>query len=133
MKKSIIISAFILAASLISFVQDQKTVAPVQFTKAELLGFADLKSLLSAINKGQDYSMYIVRSFNLVATVVNTNKTATKMSEMGPGGVWSERQKAMIEQYAKKGVVFTLENIMMIESGKKGIVNQPNATFTIKE
>ena len=29
--------------------------------------------------------------------------------------------------------VFTLENMVMIESGKKGIFNPPNASFTIKE
>ena len=133
MKKSIIISVFILAASLFAVAQDQKTAAPVQFTKAELLAFSDLKALLSAINKGQDYSSYLVRNFNLTTPVTKADKTTSSVSEMGPSGVWSEKQKSMIEQYAKKGVVFTLENIVMIESGKKGIINQPNVSFSIKE
>ena len=134
MKKSIIVSAFILAGSLLSFAQDTKiTAAPVQFTKAELLAFPDLKALLSAINKGQDYSKYIVRNFDLTTIVTNTNKTIAPISEMGPGGTWSVKQKAMIEQYAKTGTTFSLENIVMLEQGKRGIVSQPVVSFIIKE
>jgi hypothetical protein len=134
MKKSIVISFIILSVSVFSFAQSQKTVAPVQFTKAELLGLSDLKAILTAINKGQDYSKYIVRNFNLTTTVTNTNNgTTATLSEMGPGGAWSEKQKAMIEAYAKKGVLFTLDNIVMMEKDKKGIVNQPGVSFMIKE
>ena len=134
MKKSIIISVFILATSALSFAQDNKVLAaPVQFTKAELLAFPDLRSLLSAINTGQDYSNFLVRNFNLTTTVTNSNKVAAPVSEMGPGGTWSAKQKAMIDQYAKKGTIFTLDNIVMVEQGKKGVINQPSVSFTIKE
>lgn len=134
MKKSIFVSAFILASALFSFAQDQRTTAPVvEFTKAELNAFADLKAILSAINKGQDYSNFLVRNFNLTTTVINSNKVAAPISEMGPGGTWSAKQKAMIDQYAKKGTIFTLDNIVMVEQGKKGVINQPSVSFMIKE
>ncbi|MBI4931663.1 MAG: hypothetical protein HY841_12915 [Bacteroidetes bacterium] len=133
MKKSIFISFLIFASSAFVFAQEQKMIAPPQFTKAELLAFSDLKAILSAINKGQDYSKFIVRNFNLTTTITNADKTTTKLSEMGPSGVWSEKQKTMIEKYAKKDVIFTLENIIMIEGAKKGIINQPSVSFSIKE
>ena len=136
MKKSLILSLFIVISSFV-FGQEKKAVAPVtptpQFTKSELLAFGDLKALLSAINKGQDYSKYMIRNFKLTTTVTNADKTTSALSEIGPGGTWSEKQKAMIETYAKKGTTFTLENIIMLESGKKGTVDQPNVSFSIKE
>ena|ERR1051326_5650608 len=131
--KKIILLSFIIMSSVFTFAQTEKMAPSPSFTKSELLSFADLKSLLSAINKGQDYSKYLVRNFNLTTTVTNPDKTTTKLSEMGPGGTWSEKQKNMIEKYAKKGTTFTLENIVLVESGKKGVVNQPDASFTIKE
>jgi hypothetical protein len=132
MKKSIFISLVILVISTFSFAQDQKAIVLAEFTKAELLALGDLKSVLSAINKGQDYSKYMVRNFKLTTSVTNADKTVTKYSEMGPGGLWSDKQKAIIDQYATKGVVFTLENIVMVESGKKGKVDQPDVSFMIK-
>lgn len=128
MKKAIYTLVFILATSVLSFAQDQ-----AQFTKTELLAFTDLKALLSVINKGQDYSKYIVRNFNLNTVTTDASGKTAVVSEMGPGGVWSTKQKAMIEQYAKKGVAFTLENMVMMENNTKGIVNQPNVSFSIKE
>lgn len=133
MKKIFFLSFIALAASVFSFAQDQRTVIDVQYTKAELLAFNDLRSLLSAVNKGQDYSKYVIRNFNLTTLVSGPNSTEAIVTEMGPGGVWSEKQKAMIEKYAKKGVVFTLEKIVMIESGQKGTIVQPNISITIKE
>lgn len=133
MKKSFFISLVIIASSAFAFAQEQKAVATPQFTKAELLAFNDVKAILTAINKGQDYTKYLVRNFNLTTTVTNPDGTTTKLSEMGPGGTWSEKQKSMIEKHAKKGVSFTLENIVMTEAGKKGMVNQPNVSFSIKE
>lgn len=132
MKRSILLPLFILAASVFAYAQDQKTAAPAEFTKAELLAFPDVKALLSAINKGQDYSKFMVRNFNLVTVPVGTGP-AVPVSKMGPGGVWSTEQKAMIEQYAQMGVVFTIEKIIMIESGKKGMIDQPSVSFSIKE
>lgn len=133
MKRSILISFFVLAAAVFSFGQEQKTAAPASFTKAELLAFSDLKSLLSAIHKGQDYSKYLVRNFHLTTLSTDVTGQITPISEMGPGGVWSQKQKAMIEQYGVKGAVFTIEKIVMIESGKKGVIEQPSVSFTIKE
>ena len=133
MKKSIFISLILITSSAFAFSQEQKAAAPPQFTKAEFLAFSDLKAILTAINKGQDYSKNLVRNFNLTTTVTNPDKTTTKLSENGPGGTWSEKQKDMIEKYAKKGTTFTLENIIMIESGKKGMLEQPNVSFSIKE
>lgn len=133
MKKSIFISFLIFASSAFVFAQQHKVVAPPQFTKTELLAFSDLKSLLSAINNGQDYSKCIVRNFNLTTNIINPDGTSTKLSEMGPGGTWSEKQKSMMEKYAKEGVSFTLENIRMVEGGKKGMINQSDVSFSIKE
>lgn len=133
MKKLFFLSLILLSSAMIVSAQQTKIAAPTQFTKAELLAFSDMKALLSAINKGQDYSKYMVRNFNLTTIITNADGTTTKLSEMGPGGAWSEKQKAMIEKYASKGVVFTLEGITMVEKGKKGIVNQPNASFAVKE
>lgn len=134
MKKLFFLSLIIVASSASVFAQQEKVAAPsVSFTKAELLAFKNLKELLSAINKGQDYSMYLVRNFHLATTVKNSDGTETKLSEMGPGGTWSEKQKNMIEKYAAKGAVFTLENMVLIEQGKKGVINQPNIFFLIKE
>ena len=135
MKKLIIISLLFIASSAFSFAQNEKAIPPPQFTKAELLAFTDLKAVLTAINKGQDYSKYIVRNFVLTTTVTNPDKTTTKLSESGPGGTWSEKQKSMIEKYAKKDVTFNLENILLFEKGGKGVnpVSQPNASFAIKE
>lgn len=123
----------IIASSAFIFAQQQKVVATPQFTKTELLAFSDLKALLLAINKGQDYSKCIVRNFSLTTNIINPDGTTTKLSEIGPGGTLSEKQKSMIEKYARKGVLFTLENMIMVEGGKKGIVNQPNVSFSIKE
>lgn len=133
MKKIISFSLFILTSSVFVFGQLQTKLATpssIQFTKAELLAFGDLKSVLSAINKGKDYSTYAVRNFNLT-----TMDGATKLSEMGPGGKWSEKQKAMIEKYAKKGTTFTLENIMLFQTGEKGPVKveQSDISFSVKE
>ena len=135
MKKSILLSLIILAASAFTFAQTEKTIPPPQFTKAELLAFTDLKGVLTAINKGKDYSKYLVRNFTLTTTVTNPDKTSTTLSENGPGGTWSEKQKSMIEKYSKKGIVFTLENIMLYEPMGKGVnkIEQPNLSFTIKE
>lgn len=139
MKKTIFISFIIAVSSTFVFGQETKAIAPVtptpQFTKSELLAFSDLKAVLSVINKGKDYSTYAVRNFNLTTTVANADKTTTQLSEMGPGGAWSEKQKAMIEKYAKKGTTFTLENIMLFQTGEKAPVKveQPNISFTVKE
>jgi|ERR1035437_2127513 hypothetical protein len=134
MKKLFFLSLIIVASSASVFAQQEKVAAPsVSFTKAELLAFKNLKELLSAINKGQDYSTYLVRNFHLATTVKNSDGTETKLSEMGPGGTWSEKQKNMIEKQAAKGAVFTLENMVLIEQGKKGVINQPNISFLIKE
>lgn len=134
MKKLFFLSLIIVASSASVFAQQEKVAAPsVSFTKAELLAFKNLKELLSAINKGQDYSTYLVRNFHLATTVKNSDGTETKLSEMGPGGTWSEKQKNMIEKQAAKGAVFTLENMVLIEQGKKGVINQPDISFLIKE
>jgi len=135
MKNTIITSLFILAVSSFSFSfsQEQKSASSSEFTKAELLAFADVKALLSAINQGKDYSKYAVRNFVLSTTVTNPDGTHTKVFENGPGGIWSEAQKTMIEKYAKKGTDFTLERIIMFEGGKKGTVNSPSVPFSIKE
>lgn len=135
MKKSLYTLVIILAATAFSFAQDQQTTAPspAQFTKTELLAFTDLKALLSAINMGQDYSKYIVRNFNLHTVITDASQKTVVVSEMGPGGVWSAKQKSMIEQYAKKGVVFTLDNMVMMENGTKGMITQPNVSFVIKD
>jgi hypothetical protein len=133
MKKLILLSFFLLSSTLFVSAQQEKAAAPAQFTKAELLGFADLKAILTTINKGQDYSKYIVRNFNLSIIVSNPDGTTTVVSEMGPGGTWSEKQKAMINKYAVKGASFKLEKITMIEQGKKELVSMPVAMFSIKE
>lgn len=133
MKKAIYTLIITLAISGFSFAQDQMKAVPAQFTKAELLVFPDLKALLSAINKGQDYSKHIVRNFNLTTLSADPSRIAATVSEMGPGGVWSEKQKAMIEKYAVKGVVFTLDNMVMMESSTKIKVVQPNVSFVIKD
>lgn len=133
MKKIIFFSLFVLLFSEFSFAQEQKTASASAFSKSELLAFGDVKALLSAINEGKDYSKYNARNFVLVTVVTNPDGTHTKISESGPGGIWSENQKAMIEKYAKKGVDFTLERVVMVESGKKGMVNFPSVPFSIKE
>ena len=135
MKKIFLFSIFIIVSANFVFGQQETKLAATtpQFTKAELLAFDNVKALLSAIDKGKDYSINLVRNFNLTTTVTNADKTTTKLSESGPGGQWSEKQKTMIEKYAKKETIFTLENIILIESGKKGTINQPNISFSIKE
>ena len=136
MKKIFILSLFLVASSAFVFGQEKKMATSTsQFTKSELLSFTDLKAVLTAINKGKDYSTYLVRNFNLTTTVTNADKTTTVLSESGPGGKWSEKQINMIEKYAKKGTTFTLENIMLFQPAEKGVtkVEQPNTSFTIKE
>ena len=130
--KKLILLTFIAVSSFFAFSQTAKMAAPAQFTKAELLAFTDVKALLAAINK-QDYSKYLVRNFKLTTVITNADKTTTTLTEMGPGGAWSEKQKAMVEKYAQKGAAFTLENIVIIEGGKKGVINQPSVSFSIKE
>ena len=136
MKKIFILSLFLVASSAFVFGQEKKMATSTsQFTKSELLAFTDLKAVLTAINKGKDYSTYLVRNFSLTATVTNADKTTTNLSEMGPGGKWSAKQKNMIEKYAKKGTTFVLENIMLFQPAVKGVtkVDQPNVSFSIKE
>ena len=135
MKKIFLVSLIIVSFSISIFAQlNTSTASSAYFTKAELLAFKNVKEILSAINKGQDYSKYLVRNFNLVTYVRNNSDgTLTKISETGPGGTWSVKQKEMIEKYATQGVFFTLENIVLVEQGKKGIINQPGVSFSIKE
>ena len=133
MKKTILTFVFFLVAYVFSFSQEQKTTNTAAFTKSELLAFADVKALLSAINQGKDYSKYAVRNFVLSTTITNPDGSHTKISESGPGGIWSSKLKEMIEKHAKKGVDFTLEKVIMIESGKKGMVDVPSIPFSIKE
>lgn len=133
MKKLISISLIILVASVFSFAQDQKKTVSAQFTKAEFLAIQDLKVLLSDINKSTDYSTKLVRNFNLTTTIINPDNTTTKVSESGPGGIFTERQKAIIEKHAKAGVVFTLDNIVVIERGQKGMLDHPGISITIKD
>ena len=131
--KKIILLSFITVSCVFAFAQTEKQAAPASFTKAELLAFADAKALLSAINKGEDYSKYLVRNFKLTTVISNPDKTKTTLSETGPGGTWSEKQKTMIEKYAKKGAIFNLEEIVLFEPGKKGVINSQGFSFTIKE
>ena len=139
MKKIFILSLFIATSTAFVFGQVAKPITAQpkvpQFTKTELLAFTDLKGILSSINKGKDYSSYLIRNFNLTTTITNADKTTTVLSESGPGGQWSEKQKSMIEKYAKKGITFTLENIMMFQPAEKGVtkVEQSNVSFSIKE
>ncbi len=133
MKKLIFLSLIFLSSTLFVSAQQEKVAASTQFTKAELLGFSDLKALLAAINKGQDYSKYQVRNFSLTTTVTQPDGTTSVISEAGPGGVWSEKQKAMINKYAVKGTAFTLEKITVIEKGKKELTAIPAASFSVKE
>ena len=141
MKKIFFLALFI--ATTTTFVSAQAvkpmTAQPVaivpQFTKAELLAFTDLKAILSSINKGKDYSNYVVRNFTLNTIITNPDKSTTKLSESGPGGKWSQKQINMIEKYAKKEVAFTLEDIMLFQPVEKGVtkIEQPNTSFTVKE
>lgn len=134
MKKLILLSLFIGVLSAIVSAQHEKVAAPsFSFTKTELLAFKNVQTLLSSINKDRDYSKYLIRNFNLTTTVKNADGTETKVSEIGPGGTWSEKQKNMIEKYAAKDVVFILENIVLVEQGKKGTTNQSDVSFSIKE
>lgn len=84
MKQILLSFLLIAAASMCLPAQQQTDKTPPQFTKAEFLAFSDLKSLLSAINTGQDYSKYMVRNFNLTTATINPDGTATILSEMGP-------------------------------------------------
>ena len=123
----------ILASFTSVFAQQEKTAAPsLSYSKAELLALKSVKEILSVGNKERDYSKHLVRTFNLVITVNNADGTQTKVSEAGTGGAWSQKQKMEIEKYATKGAVFTLENIVLIEQGKIGAVNQPDVIFSIK-
>jgi len=135
MKKIFLLPLLIVSSAMFLYAQEQKSITPPQFTKAELLAFNNVQSLLAAIKNGQDYSQNKFRNFNLTTTVTNPDGTTTKLSEMGPGGIWSEKQKSMIEKYAMKGVLFSIENVVMVEVNKKGavVVDQPNVSFSIKE
>lgn len=133
MKKIFFISFLFVASSAICFSQSERRTGLAQFTKSELLGFKDVKTLLAAINKGEDYSKYQVRNFKLTTVVTNPDGTASSLSEIGPGGTFSEKQIALIEKYAKKGTTFTIEALTMIEPGKKGIINMDSISFMIKE
>jgi hypothetical protein len=133
MKKLILFSLLSFTIANISFSQAEKEPNISQFTRDELLAFKDVKTLLSAINKDKDYSMYWVRNFKLTTTITNPDNTKTVLSEMGPGGIFSEQQIALIEKYAKKGATFTIEDLTMIEHGKKGVITMENISFVIKE
>ena len=131
MNKFICILLIFLCGSLLVFAQMESS-SP-QFTKEELLAFKDVRHLLSAMKHGKDYSQYIVRNFSLSILVRSADSTQVKLSETGPGGQWSSKQKNMIQKCARKGVVFTLENILMVEPGKKGLANEPPVSFSIRE
>lgn len=132
MKKFILLSFLFFTLTGVSFSQAEKKSEISQFTKAELLAFKDVKMLLSSINKGQDYSVYQVRNFKLTTTITNPDNSTTVLSEIGPGGTFSEQQIALIEKYAKKGTTFTIEALTMIDPGKKGVINMGGISFMIK-
>ena len=139
MKKSIILTIVFAASSLFSFAQTEKKAATatpaIQLTKTELAGFTNVKDILSASDKSKDYSKLLVRNYSLTTTVTNPDKTTSVLSESGPGGIWGEKQKAMIEKYAKKGVTFNIEKVLIFEQVEKGVkqVDQSNISFSIKE
>ena len=130
MNRLIFVSFIVFALSLFASAQQAK-LSSAQFTKEEILAFKDVRALLSAIKNGKDYSNYIVRNFSLCIPIDNVDSTHVKLSESGPRGYWTEKQKKMI-QNAKKGSVFTLENMLMVEAGKKGLANEPPVSFSIE-
>ena len=145
MKKSIfIVLVFFASAGFVS-AQQQKSSTALEITKADLLSFKDIKPLLSAANRGADYSKYIVQSFKLMGTASETGSegvVSTSFVEPAACGTWTVKQRSMIEQYAKKGMVFTVAEITMIEPGQPGtpyvaekevVFSVPNISFTVKE
>ena len=136
MKKSILTSLVVLASVACLFAQQKSAAtAPAAFTKQELFAFSDVKSLLSAVNKEKYSSLNVVRSFNLTMSTTYTdasgNTGSISLSELAPDGEWTEKQKAIIDQYGKSGVVFNLEAIVMGKLGVPGTPYIPDVPFSV--
>jgi len=99
-----------------------------QLTKSQALSFSDVKALLSSLDKGRDYSKYIVQGFTLgVSTTESTAQglLSIKATESGDGEVFGEKHKALIERYAKQGALFTVSQIQLLEPGIPGTPYEP--------
>lgn len=127
MKKHSIISFILLLSVTVLFAQQAsiKATSTYETTKEELLAFKNVQELLQKFT-GVDYSTYVVRSFDLT-----TSANGTKTKEMGPGGVWSAKQKLMI-QNSSAGTIFNIENIRAMENGNKAMKQLPEVVVKIK-
>jgi hypothetical protein len=104
----------------------QESATAIQITKAELISLKDIKPLLT-IDPNKNY---IVRHFTLSgSTVENSDKgtVSISFSESADGGIFSEKQRSLIEKYSKKGMVFSIGDISVMETGKPGTTYNPAA------
>lgn len=136
MKKILLTLLVVIAATTFLLAQQQKNNSLQSFSKKEFFGFSDVKSFISTVNKEKYSALNAVRSFNLTvissATDANGNAISTTITEPAPDGVWTEKQKALINQYGKKGTVFNLDGIIMGTSGEPGTPYTPDTPFSVQ-
>lgn len=122
MKKLLFLSFVVLGSFGLAAAQNAETTS--SFSQSELLSFKDVTPVLSAANKGKDYSSYVVIGFNLTISYVE-GAVSTKITEPGDGDVFTEKQRELIAKYAGKGASFTLDAVKLKEPGKPGTPYDP--------
>ncbi len=115
--------------------QEQKFNSAIQMTKTELLSLKDIKQLLSFADYNKDHGYYLVRHFTLSGSTTETSDKGiviVSFSESVDGGTLTEKQRSLIEKYSKEGMVFTFEEISLMETGEPGTPYNPahEAYFT---
>ncbi len=110
-----------------------------------MFSFKDIKQLIAIAYPDKDYQSYSVHSFNLTGATTETTSDgviSNSFIEAAPCGALTEKQRSLIEKYGKPGMVFTLDEITMVELGKPGtpynpgekiFISVPAILFTIKE
>ena len=128
MKKLIFISLVLFAVFINAKVQEQdKKIVNYELTKASLLKMKGVIDLLETVNPSEDYSKYVVRSFDL-----SLNMMGHEITETTAGDLFSEKEKKIIAD-AETGMKVYIEKIRVIEQGKKGVIMLPALILKIKE
>lgn len=98
----------------------------VEISKVDLLKTREITELLKLVYPASDFSKYEFRSFEL-----RLNAGGSDITEMTPGNLISEKQKALIAN-APAGTRLSFEKIRALEQDKREVSLLPGFTLITK-